>query len=364
MALKMPLKKQKKVEEGTEGSKKGRIGKKKLLILAATAFVLAGGAAAFFVPRYLKQKRQEELEKAPAYYFSKDDGVSSVTEIVGEREFESIDAKLLEGLVAEAAMNAPPEEEKAEAEDSEGENPGETEAEGTEEKAGEAEAEETGEKAEEAAELPGTEAYQYRGAEDVQADIDAYLTYLETEKGFVDVTSVMDAREAQQTAADAETETEEEEEGPIHYHLTGAGADPQTSLLLAVVQYEDFYQIIACASAQPWSQYVASLWEEREVQAEQKGSVQKDDAMTRLSLEEKLTSMTKEQLGLEEATENYEFISGMGTIFVEGSEYFHATAYRHNDVGTLDYVGTYLIDADGNVCYKYNEVTGETEPIN
>ena len=64
--------------------------KRVLVLLAAALMIIIIGSAQAIILLTAKKKdvSKEQVQKAPSFYFSKDEDISSVTEIVGEREFE------------------------------------------------------------------------------------------------------------------------------------------------------------------------------------------------------------------------------------------------------------------------------------
>lgn len=129
---KIPLKKKKRIP---------------VFVLAALLLVVIGSTMAILLlPTQKKEIPKETAQKAPSYYFSKEEGISSITEIVGERDFERQTA-LEDGIEKQ---------------------------------------------------------YSYLHAENPSADLKSYMDYLESEKNFIDVTekSHQDERTPNQEAAE------------------------------------------------------------------------------------------------------------------------------------------------------------------
>lgn len=325
---------------GKAAKKGGKKSSKKLLLLiiAVVVIVIAGAAVGAFLfigkGKGKEQEQKEETVKPPAYYFTKGDGITSVTELLGERKFEL----LLE-------------------DDTKDREDGDTDTQ-------EAMQEEETQTAEEEQEPVLLEVYQYYPETEAQSDVDAYVEYLTGEKNFIDITDVEIGRAPEEDLAEGEDGKEgpSQEEEPILYVLAGPGAEEGNSLVLSITLYPDRYQIRTRTEEQSWTQYMAALWEERELQQQQQ-KPDDEQGVSRDYLDEKIAGMSSEELQLPEAMENYEFLSNPGVISVDGEEYARVTAYFKNEAGTLDYVCCYLLDAGGEVRYKYNEVTGEKTPL-
>lgn len=360
-------------EELSAKSGERKDSKKLLLLLFLVAVVIlafaAGIAAAVLVPRLLEQRRiAAELKalEAPAFYFTEEDAVSSVTVVLGERRYE----KFLEDIFEDGTVIRETEGTESTAEETQ--TLSQSVQEGTE--GTETESTETATQ-EETVQPVVREVYQYYPQEEdgIQKDIREYMEYLQSEKNFLDISDIMDADKEMEGVADLLEEEDSQVQG---YWLVGSGANPESYLILSIVQYPEYYQVRTKVGEKSFTQYVAGLWEERDqVQADtgllnagqpitgQRPAVTSPDVPTQQYLEEKIASMSQEELKLPEPTENYEFMVNNGAVYVEGTEYFRVTAYRPNEEGTLSYECTYLMDIDGNLHYTYDEVTGEATPF-
>ncbi len=376
---------QKKEQEDADGEEEdlsaengngGKKGAKKLFLLLFLVVVVilafaAGIAAAVLVPRLLEQRRiaaEQKAMEAPAFYFTEEDGVSSVTAVLGERRYE----KFLEDVFADGTVIRETEEtQETETTAEETETVSQSTQTGEETAGTETESADAGTQEEETIQPVVREVYQYYPQEegDVRKDIREYMEYLQSEKNFLDISDIMDSDKEMEGVADLVEEEDSQAQG---FWLAGPAANAESYLILSIVQYPDFYQVRTKVGEKPWTQYVAGLWEERDqVQTDTvlpnpgqpQPAVTTPGVPTKQYLEEKIASMSQEELKLPEPTENYDFIVSEGVVYVEEEEYFRVTAYRPGEKGTLRYECTYLMDIDGNLHYTYDEVTGEATPF-
>ena len=287
---------------------------KKLLVLLAALLMLViiGAAIAIFLLTLGKRGKEsvaEEAPKAPTYYFSEDEEISSITEIVGERDFKA---------------QAPKKDEAA--------------SESTED---EAESEK--------------EIYQYLHASDPVGDIEAYQSYLEGEKNFLDITDKSRMEEAQSPEAS--------EEEPNIYELAGPSKDANYYLSITLETSADGYKVTTCKEDQPWNTYLKTLWNEQkqkieDIQKKPKASTTIEQA------EDAVRAQSQEKLGLPEPVDSYEYIATPGIVRIDGTNYYAVRTYKQLEDRTLIYIGTFLFNCDTNdVSYQYDEITGQTTPL-
>ena len=193
------------------------------------------------------------------------------------------------------------------------------------------------------------EKYRYFSSDTSDADVRSYMDYLMENKNFLDIT-------------EAEDESEADEKKGKTFRLTGPSEDEESYLEITITVENGSYTVSAVKEGKSWNSYIASLWEaekndrERVKQPEQGG--------TRQIAEEKVRSMSQKELKLPEPVSRYEFIAGPGLVYVDGKNFYRVSAYRKQENGTLTYECAYLMDySSQNVCYKYNDVTEETEPL-
>lgn len=306
-----------------------------VLVVAALILVIVGAAAAIILLTMSKKDKKEEAPpEAPAYYFSKDEELSSITTVVGEREFKN--------------LTVIPEETESEKETTEKDEDAEETSEA------DSEEETTGETTAEEAPVPD-EVYQYLHIEDVAGDIKAYRTYLENEKNFFDVT--------EKTPPSEEEAGEEKDESQKVYTFAGPSVDENSHLTIILETAADSYTVTARKEDDGWNTYFRKLWEDQQKTIEE--YLKKPKATTSIEqAEDTVRSQGEEKLGLPEPTEAYEFIAAPGLSKVDGTDYYRVRTYKKQEGDTLIYMGTYLFNYDtSQVSYKFDEITGETTPL-
>lgn len=362
---------------------------KKILVLVVVALILAivGAAAAIILLTMSKKDKKEDAPpEAPAYYFSKDEEISSITTVVGEREFKNLTVIPEETEAEKETKKKEKSEDSEESKEEKGKKDSdkkedsskekesdkkkvneetsdekedkkepETEKSGAEESSGEDGGEETTEEttAEEAP-IPD-EVYQYLHIEDVSADLKAYRAYLENEKNFFDVT--------EKTPPVPEEADEEKDESKQIYTFTGPSVDDNSHLTIILETTEDSYTVTARKEDEGWNTYFRKLWDDQKKTIEE--YLKKPKATTSIEqAEDTVRSQGEEKLGLPEPTEAYEFIAAPGLSKVDGTNYYRVRTYKKLEDDTLIYMGTYLFDYDtSQVSYKFDEITGEATPL-
>lgn len=336
--------------------------KKKILLIVVSVLILIilGAVTAILIFTLGKKGEKEEAPpEAPAYYFSKDEELSSITTVVGEREFinltvipeESEEAKETEAAKEdkkEKSGKKKGSEETSKEENADAESSSQESA-GTEESQDAAEETTAGETP-----VP-EEVYKYLHVEDVKGDIKSYQTYLETEKNFLDVTEKNEPEE--------KPDTEDPQEGHEFYTFAGPSKDSESHLVITLETDGDSYTVTARKEAEPWNTYFRILWNQQKSKIED--FEKKPKATTSIEqAEDTVRSQSQEKLGLPEPTESYEFIAAPGLSKVDGTNYYTVRTYKRQEDGALYYMGTYLFNYDTNqVGFSMDEITGETKPL-
>ncbi len=304
---------------------------KRVLVLmgAALLIVIMGSVQAIIL--LTSQKKGEPEEKAgvaPTYYFSKEEDISSVTEIVGEREFEKQEASLasLETETKETADQT--------------DKPKESSA-GT------------------VSRTSGLEAsYKYLHVEDTSADIKSYMDYLEGKKNFINVTDQSKQTEPGQPSADETLKTSSE-----FYQLAGPSKDSASYLSIILESEADSYTVTTSKEDQPWNTFFKDQWDQ---QKKKISDFEKQPKATNTieQAEDAVRSLSQEKLGLAEASDSYEFIVSPGISKIDGKNYYKVRTYKRQPDSTLIYIATYLFDYEtSNVAFQYDEVTGNATPL-
>ncbi len=318
---KIPAEKQPKTKVPKTRQKKGKpaspkktsktspfIKNRKALIQMTAALILVIVGSAVAIISLTIQKKGPAKEKAPetpSYYFSKDEGISSVTEVVGERNFEKL---------------TDPQADQSEAQES------------------------------------PKDIYEYHHVEDVSADITSYRTYLEDEKNFIDVTD-----KTQQT--DRSSATDSQADGSEIYQFAGPSKDSGSYLSLTLESGENGYTVTACKEKEPWNTYFKGLWNQQKKKIEDFENTPKA-TNTIEQAENTVRSQGQEKLGLPEAADSYEYIAAPGLANIEGKNYYTVRTYKRQSDNTLIYIATYLYDySTSNVAYQYDEITRKTTPL-
>ncbi|MEY8351862.1 hypothetical protein AALB39_00740 [Lachnospiraceae bacterium 54-53] len=279
--------------------------KNKRFFLLLTAILLIAVTGTVSALRLILPQKDTGAEKStfvPARYFSEEEGISSVTAVVGDREFQSLTA-------------------------------------------------DTGEEAESLEEI-----YEYLHIKDVSSDLKIYRDYLEEEKDFIDVTG------KRQPSSQSQTEGSEAD-SPGIYRLAGPSKDPGSFLSITLKQDSDSYTVTAVRENQPWNAYFKELWTQQKKELE---SSEKNPApvTTLEQAENTVRAQGRERLGLPEAAESYEYIAAPGLSNIEEKNYYSVRTYKRQPDETLIYVATYLFDHNsGDVAFRYDEVTRDTTPL-
>lgn len=280
--------------------------KKKIIIplFLAIACLITGITGGIFIS--LKRNAYQNI--SPEHYFSKSEQVSSITGIVGERSiFTSVNET----------------------------SPDNTTAADSSDKAAEALEEQPLEKPSESSSI----VYNY-SSDTVQQDVEDYVTYLKSEKDFIEITG------AHTDAGDEPSTTR---------YLAGASQDEDSYLSLTIKESTDSYSISAVKEAQPWTSFLTELWNTSYQQ-----TAPAETSPTIVSAEEQVRSASQQFLKLPNPTDSYRFISKRGLIRLNSSDYYCVSAYLPNEIGTFDYECAFLVDsASGAVKYQYDESTGE-----
>jgi hypothetical protein len=304
---------------------------KRVLVLmsAALLIVIMGSVQAIILLTSQKKEPKEKAEAAPTYYFSKDEDISSVTEIVGERDF-----------IKQETSKASLETETKETGD---------QTEKTKESSAGAASQTSGLE----------ESYKYLHAEDTSADIKSYMDYLEGKKNFINVTDNSQQTESGQPSADETAKTSSE-----FYQLAGPSKDSASYLSITLESEADSYTVTTSKENQPWGTYFKDRWNQQkkiiddfEKQPKATNTIEQAEAAVR--------SMGQEKLGLAEAADSYEYIASPGISKIDGNNYYTVRTYKRQPDDTLIYIATYLFDYNtSSVAFQYNEVTGKASPLN
>ncbi len=336
--LKKPKAARVKKEKPAKTGKKSLLPKNKrvVILLVAALFIVIIGAAQAIILLSMKNKNtvKEKVAKAPVFYFSKDEDISSFTTIVGERTYEE------PAPVPESSD----ETKKSEAVKKESDDAAKsgTEAEGK--------AASQGDTADEA---KGT--YKYVHLENASADLKTYKDYLETQKSFIDVTK------ENTTAESAESETKSE--NAECYQLAGPSSDSKTYLSITLETAGDSVTVTAGKGSESWNDFFKNQWNEQkkvisDIQKQPKSETSIEQA------ENTVRSQGQEKLKLTESADSYQFIASPGITKIEGKNYYTVRTYKRLPDSTLAYVATYLCDCnDNSVGYQFDEVTGQTTPL-
>ena len=335
--LKKPKAARVKKEKPAKTGKKSLLPKNKrvVILLVAALFIVIIGAAQAIILLSMKNKNtvKEKVAKAPDYYFSKDEDISSFTTIVGERTYEE---------------PAPVPESSEETKKSEAEKKSDDSAKSGTEAEGKAASE--GDTADEA-----KDTYKYVHLENASADLKTYKDYLETQKSFIDVTK-------ENTTAES-TESETKSENAECYQLAGPSSDSKTYLSITLETAGDSVTVTAGKGSESWNDFFKSQWNEQkkvisDIQKQPKSETSIEQA------ENTVRSQGQEKLKLAESPDSYQFIASPGITKIEGKNYYTVRTYKRLPDSTLAYVATYLCDCnDNSVGYQFDEVTGQTTPL-
>ncbi|MDF2887407.1 MAG: hypothetical protein K0R23_1792 [Lacrimispora sp.] len=307
--------------------------KRVVILLVAALFIIIIGAAQAIILLSMKNKNsvKEAVVKAPEYYFSKDEDLSSFTTIVGERTYE-VPAPAPVPESSEQTKKADSTEKESDSTAKSG-----TEAEG---KAASKEVKDT---------------YKYVHLDNASADLKSYKDYLETKKSFIDVTK-------ESTAAES-TESKTKSEDTECYQLAGPSSDSKTYLSITLESAGDSVTVTAGKSSESWNDFFKNQWNEQkkvisDIQKQPKSETSIEQA------ENTVRSQGQEKLKLTESADSYQFIASPGISKIEGKNYYTVRTYKRLPDNTLTYVATYLCDcSDNSVGFQYDEITGQATPL-
>lgn len=301
---------------------------KRVLVLmgAALLIVIMGSVQAIIMLTSQKKGESEEkAEVAPTYYFSKEEDISSVTEIVGARDFKKLEA-------SEASSETETKE---------------TVDQTTESSSGTA------------SRTSGLEAsYKYLHVEDTSADIKSYMDYLEEKKNFINITDKSEQPESGQPSSEETPKTCSE-----FYQLAGPSKDSASYLSITLESEADSYTVTTSKESQPWSTYFKDQWnQQKKIIADFEKLPKATNTIEQA--EDAVRTLSQEKLGLAEASDSYEFIASPGISKIGGKNYYTVRTYKRQPDSTLIYIATYLFDYEtSNVAFQYDEVTGKTTPL-
>ncbi|NNJ32357.1 hypothetical protein [Lacrimispora defluvii] len=336
--LKKPKAARVKKEKPAKTGKKSLLPKNKrvVILLVAALFIVIIGAAQAIILLSMKNKNavKEKVAKAPDYYFSKDEDISSFTTIVGERTYEK-PAPVPESSEETKKSGA----EKKESDDAAKSG---TEAEGKAASEGD-----TADKA--------NDTYKYVHLENASADLKTYKDYLETQKSFIDVTK-------ENTTAES-TESETKSENAECYQLAGPSSDSKTYLSITLETAGDSVTVTAGKGSESWNDFFKKQWNEQKKVISDIQKLPKSETSIEKA-ENTVRSQGQEKLKLTESADSYQFIASPGITKIEGKNYYTVRTYKRLPDSTLAYVATYLCDcSDNSVGFQYDEVTGQTTPL-
>jgi hypothetical protein len=296
--------------------------KRVLVLMAAALLIVIMGSvqAIVLLTSQKKDVQKEEVEEVPTYYFSKDEDISSVTEIVGERDFKKQEA-------SEASL--------------------------------ETETKETS-SAGASSQASGMRArYKYFNVEDTSADIKNYMDYLEEKKNFINITDQSQQPESGQPSTDEASKTSAE-----IYQLAGPSKDSSSYLSITLESEADSYTVTTSKENQPWNTYFKDQWNQQK-KIISDFEKQPKSTNTIEQAEEAVRAQSQEKLGLPEAIDSYKYITASGISKIDGNDYYKVRTYKRQPDNTLTYVATYLFDYNtGSVAFQYDEVTGKAIPLN
>lgn len=319
---KTKLKPQKAVKGKAEKPKKTRKknilpkNKRALVLLVAALFIIIIGAAQAVILISMRHKApaKEKVPKAPEYYFSKNEDISSFTTIVGKRTFEKQEPD--SESAAKSAADA---------------------------------------KSSTTTPVEPEDTYKYVNLDNASEDLKSYKDYLETKKSFIDVT-------AESTAA-ASTEGETKSENAEFYQLSGPSNDSKSYLSITLESSGDSVTVTAGKGSESWNDYFKNQWDQQkqvisDIQKQPKPETTIEQA------ENTVRSQSQEKLKLSESTDSYQFIASPGISKIDGKDYYTVRTYKRLPDSTLTYIATYLCDcSDNSVGFQYDEVSGKATPL-
>ncbi|MFT4106494.1 MAG: hypothetical protein QM657_12095 [Lacrimispora sp.] len=295
MAKNSKSSKQKTKEKGHRKNKKAFIFLTVLLMVVVT-----GSAAAITLLTLAKESPSAGKEpEAPAYYFSKEEGISSVTEVLGARDFE-----------------IPEQEESKESPKPEGET------------------------------------YKYLHVEDVSADLNTYKKYLEEEKNFIDVTGNSQSEESSSSEEQAEI-----------YELAGPSSDSGSYLSITLAAEQKGYTVTALKQSQPWSAYFKTIWDQQKKELADTGSSSETNStIEQAEKSVSVLGREKLGLPEAADSYEYIAAPGIAKID-GSNYYTVRTYKRQADstlIYITTYLSDY---STGDVAFQYDEITGEVTPL-
>ena len=294
--------------------------KKRSLILLVTTLILVilGSALTIFILTLKKKDMaKEQPPKAPDYYFSKNENISSFTAIVGDRHY------------AQVTSNAPADESNEDADkDSTGTSP-----------------------------QPKSDIkYQYEVKKDSD-DIERYKKYLQEEKNFIDVTDLSET-----IGTLKESDGDEKEDEDMVYQLAGPCKDSSSYLSILLKTHNNRLTVETSKENEPYNTYLKDQWAKQIQVVNELKSTSK--ATNSIEQAENSVRSLGDKLGLPEKPDSYEYIASPGVSYIDGRNYYTVRTYKRQPDDTLAYIATYLCDYSTNsVSFQYNEFTGTTTPL-
>ncbi len=290
-----------KSSKGKNKEKRLQKNKKTFIFLTVLLMVVAAGSVVVINLLPLSRETlsdQKELE-APAYYFSKEDEVSSATKVLGSRDFKT-----------------PAEEQSKDGQESE------------------------------------KKLYTYVHVEDVSADLTAYKTYLEEEKNFIDVTK-----------NNQEEESSSPEEYAMIYELAGPSSDSDSYLSITLEAEAESYTVTACKESQPWNTYIKTMWgQQKKELADTSSSPQTNSTLEQAEKSVSALGREKLGLPEPTDSYEYIAAPGIAKIDGSNYYTVRTYKRQANStlVYIATYLSDY---SSGNVAFQYDEVTGEVTPL-
>ncbi|MEG0109284.1 MAG: hypothetical protein RR705_10625 [Lachnospiraceae bacterium] len=286
-----------------------KLGKKKLIIILVVVIVLltVAGTAVFFL--FLKKD-----EKAPEFYFSKEDHVASITSIT-EKDY--------------VPEQKPPANKK---------------------------------KSKKSKSNKVT--YTYTKVKTPAKDIKKYVAYLEGEKIFQDIEMPKELKEgetsdtASEAAPDA-AEGKKKEKKKKHYELGLDSVKPGTLLKITIDVKKESYVITTKTSSELLEDVLAKKKKKEEEQASKSKK-----PYTRIDAEGTIHGYTGAELLLPNEPSAYNIISVDGRIQMNQKDYFDIRVYAKGSDGSNYIVARYFVDCNrGTEVLKYNIGDNSYTPI-
>ncbi len=346
--------------------------KKRTLIITAALCVSILSATVVIAAPIIRQNLSV-TGQAPAYYLDREENLASVTAVVGDRAYVRLDRAIAQGLSAGQTENST--EEAASAEFTETELSSELFSENEISSSDSSENEISSAESSDAS-TPGASSsgpvYMYYPLGQVDDDVTQYISYLTSEKSFLNITDIDSSLLSQEPeTAPAENTSVSREDTPSAdqpeqiYRFAGPSQNTSDYLLVTIETFTDRYIIIPRTESGPWNAFVSRLWESTAEQPQKQAestSYQSDaqlqavDPQPSLSLAEQIVSQTdSETLGLSGPLDQYTFIADRGLVQLNTREFYQINTYLRNTSGTLNYVCTFLVDsASEKIVYRYD----------